>query len=1257
MNFITSIQICLTLILSLANGELTSWSCIEIQYTRSDPDLICNKLSKTRSAFLFSYPPRKLSNLEISFKNFTNLTDYAFVNFSTQNLDLSHNELETISDYSLVYLNISKSLILSRNKFKSIVSVIRGVSLAKISDIKKLWLDLNSIEKIDTDFTNYFRELRTLILNSNKIRFINKHAFRQTSNLGYLYLNNNEIMSLNSMDLSIFNSPIELFISYNNISDIFVSSPDKIINVRVVLIQSSNLASIEPFAFANYPILYRLDFSYSKISILRSNTFRGASNLTYIDFKYNRIETIEDLAFKDLFLLEDLDLGKNRIQIISRNIFSDCSSLCYLNLKLNIISSIEDYSFVNLSKLYSLDLSYNRLTTLTNRTFSGCFSLRWLDMTQNPIHSIDANTFVDSKSCCHSNVDDLIVFNLKQMQIQTVQAKTFNGLSSFLHCVDLSSNQIKSIRTNSFYGLTTVYELRLTDNLIYSIDSDSFSEMQKLEKLILSNNLIDSIEKSMFTNLKSLTTLFLAHNMIKFLPTDVFANMPNLLYLYLSQNEIRTIKEHTFSNLTLLTRLDMSFNKIEEVKSYYFVGLVSLTDLVLSHNRIILIDQKTFDSLRILEKLDLSYNSIENLRSDTFNRSSKLVWLDLTGNSIKTFTRFFDQKTFYVQMSRNFLTSLTDNSFLNMTNLDAIYLGENQISNISNKFYSFQTNSTKFRISLKSLYLNGNLLKNLNFLTNPFLISLTTLDLSFNQIQFITSNDFKLLTNLAYLYLSNNGLLSFGANAFINPKLAYLDLEANNFTKFTFDMKNINTNIKSILLSKNNFNSITFKKLPVLERFVFSNVSLDSITRIRFDMISTTHVLDLSCNTIEFNSNFTRLFSLFDRLYDLNLSRVGFKTFDSLNLIELEELNTLDLSFNSIESVYKNQTGFMKLMRHLYLNQNRISFIEKDSFVRMANLVKLNLENNLLIEFSFNELPSVYIDSSISKTILQKINYRFNKLRSIESLLNTKKTIFDDIKFMDFSFNSISSIEVGNFFSESNKVETFLLNNNDLSSIRNSAFAVFRSLMVLKLDLNRIESIEPYSFYLFNLRNLTLSGNQLTRLEPNAFDGLFQLRDLNLSSNRLEFIQSDLFKDLYHLVSLDLKRNFLRYIESMTFQNAAQLEYLSLQNELENNSMLIEFQNQTFRGLSSIRYIYLNYETLSEQNVRIIENSLRPTVYKRIFSGVYLNSINLIYFSSRINCSLTLGFIRINLHLNLSTDADVSRFIDFCYNYSFVFHF
>ena len=85
-----------------------------------------------------------------------------------------------------------------------------------------------------------------------------------------------------------------------------------------------------------------------------------------------------------------------------------------------------------------------------------------------------------------------------------------------------------------------------------------------------------------------------------------------------------------------------------------------------------------------------------------------------------------------------------------------------------------------------------------------------------------------------------------------------------------------------------------------------------------------------------------------------------------------------------------------------------------------------------------------------------------------------------------------------------------------------------------------------------------------------TFDGLFQLKQLDLGFNQLDFVQTGLFKDLQNLNELDLKNNRLKWIEDYAFQSQSMLARLDLRN---NN--LVEFQNRTFAGLESIRFVYI----------------------------------------------------------------------------------
>jgi hypothetical protein len=144
-------------------------------------------------------------------------------------------------------------------------------------------------------------------------------------------------------------------------------------------------------------------------------------------------------------------------------------------------------------------------------------------------------------------------------------------------------------------------------------------------------------------------------------------------------------------------------------------------------------------------------------------------------------------------------------------------------------------------------------------------------------------------------------------------------------------------------------------------------------------------------------------------------------------------------------------------------------FIKKSCFIDLKSLTILNLENNYLLDFSFNEFPSIMsITSNNLESNLVLLNYKNNRIDSIQSLSNPRKSMFDKVTLMDFSFSFLTSFETSIFFTETNVVKEMYLNNNCIKSISSRVFSIFRSLITLNLEYNQISSTEPYSFYLFN---------------------------------------------------------------------------------------------------------------------------------------------------------------------------------------------
>ncbi|XP_036423649.1 leucine-rich repeat and transmembrane domain-containing protein 2 [Colossoma macropomum] len=79
-----------------------------------------------------------------------------------------------------------------------------------------------------------------------------------------------------------------------------------------------------------------------------------------------------------------------------------------------------------------------------------------------------------------------------------------------------------------------------------------------------------------------------------------------------------------------------------------------------------------------------------------------------------------------------------------------------------------------------------------------------------------------------------------------------------------------------------------------------------------------------------------------------------------------------------------------------------------------------------------------------------------------------------------------------------------------------------------------------------NLTSLTLSGNNITVMEPGSFSNLSSLELLDLSSNFLVNLPADLFSDLISLRELVLRDNRLKTLSPKQFQSLTELQHLDL---------------------------------------------------------------------------------------------------------------
>ncbi|XP_067157638.1 immunoglobulin superfamily member 10 [Apteryx mantelli] len=153
------------------------------------------------------------------------------------------------------------------------------------------------------------------------------------------------------------------------------------------------------------------------------------------------------------------------------------------------------------------------------------------------------------------------------------------------------------------------------------------------------------------------------NSLLKLTETD-FSGLEKLELLMLHSNEINAIPDKVFSDLHSLQVLKMSYNKVRVLQQDIFYGLKSLVRLHMDHNRIEFVNPNVFYGLTSLRLVHLEGNLLKQLHPDTFVTLRYIEIFKIS--SIK-----------HIYLSDNLLTSLPQEMFSHMSELESIYLHGN----------------------------------------------------------------------------------------------------------------------------------------------------------------------------------------------------------------------------------------------------------------------------------------------------------------------------------------------------------------------------------------------------------------------------------------------------------------------------------------------------------------------------------------------------------------------------------------------------
>lgn len=301
--------------------------------------------------------------------------------------------------------------------------------------------------------------------------------------------------------------------------------------------------------------------------------------------------------------------------------------------------------------------------------------------------------------------------------------QTYAGLEDSLHTLSFVNSHIATIPKSTFSRLRLLQTLDIQSNRIANLDSYAFYGLP-LRTLNLQNNIISGLHEFAFGGLENtLEELSLIGNQLSNFPLFALRRLRKLSILKLQNNLITSIPDDGFTRFTVLETLDLQSNQIRHLNSRSFIAMPKLKTLYCSNNLLTVVsDSSIFAELHHLETLDLSLNRLRVVNLDGLE---SIHTLDISYNHLHDLRLHGMTGLRELFASNNNILQLMNETFLNTSSLEVLYLQHNSIHSI---------------------------------LYNTFhrLTELRVLDLSFNQLQQLHSSLFKYTNRLESLFLDNN---------------------------------------------------------------------------------------------------------------------------------------------------------------------------------------------------------------------------------------------------------------------------------------------------------------------------------------------------------------------------------------------------------------------------------------------------------------------------------------------------------------------
>ncbi|XP_045121436.1 leucine-rich repeat-containing G-protein coupled receptor 5-like isoform X3 [Portunus trituberculatus] len=453
----------------------------------------------------------------------------------------------------------------------------------------KLDLSFNNLTELKPRALTPFPALQTLILANNRIKKIAPEAFLGL-NLEVLHLEENALTSLVEVELPA--------------------------GLRELSLEKNHLTALPP-SLSSLHSLQTLNVARNRLTVLKDGDLRGLHNLLILSLHYNKITAVEDRAFVRMKRLEILNLEGNALTEVPP-VVPHCTKLRQLHLGHNRLSYFGEKALAGLRKLQEVALHFNPLRSIHHRAFSNLPALTKLILKEvkqlqefpdlNGTNSLE-DLRID-RSSLTAVPEDLcsvapILRSLNLQRNRIMEQPYLNGCR-YLRLVDLSYNNISSLRPGGFAGLSFLQDLLLQGNVVTTLHNRTFKGLERLQVLQLEGNLITSIHPEAFMPLHNLEDINLGNNSFPELPHE---GLNKVISIKVHNN--RYLREFPGpENFPLVRTLTLSY-------AYHCCPFLRLRD--------------TTEAPKIIEDVVFSVEGLNNLDPTIWNVSS--VWPDIGANT------------------------------------------------------------------------------------------------------------------------------------------------------------------------------------------------------------------------------------------------------------------------------------------------------------------------------------------------------------------------------------------------------------------------------------------------------------------------------------------------------------------------------------------------------------------------------------------------------------------------------------------------